>query len=437
MNVREAALLSLIRCSEGNKFSNLEVDSAIKKYGFDGSDRAFFTALVYGVIEKQITLDYVLSKFVSKPLDKIEPKIVQILRLGAYQILFLDRIPDSAACNESVELAKQYTHKGTSGFVNGVLRNIARNKSSIEYPPKNTAEYYSVKYSCPVWLCKMWRDMYGDEICERSLEGVNRNPRMTLRTNTLKISRDGLIEALRSLGISCEPTALSPYGITLSEFIPTADITPIADGLCFVQDESSQLCAYAAGAKAGDTVIDTCSCPGGKSFGMAMDMVNEGKIYSFDLHESKLSLVDGGAKRLGIDIIKTGVQNGSVRREDLDGTADAVLCDVPCSGLGVIAKKPDLRHKSPEDIEKLPPIQYSILDNASNYVKSGGTLVYSTCTVNVKENEEVAEKFLASHPDFSPCSDRMPFGKPMITLFPGEHGTDGFFIAKFRKNRVV
>lgn len=433
MDVREAALLSLERCGEGDKYSNLEIDSAIKKYGFTRKDRAFFTALVYGVIEKRITLDYVIGKFSSKPTEKIEPRLLHILRLGAYQIMFLDRVPDSAACNESVELAKLHTHKGTSGFVNGVLRNIARNKDTVEYPEKGSLQYYSVKYSCPEWLCDMWISMYGEELGEAILEGVNRNPRITLRTNTLKISRDQLISKLENIGINCEPTALSPYGITLDEFTPFSDITPAEEGLCYVQDESSQLCASALGALPGENIIDTCACPGGKSFGIAMEMNNTGNILSLDLHESKLSLVTHGAEKLGIVIIKTAVQNGAKRRGDLDGTADRVLCDVPCSGLGVIAKKPDLRHKKPDDIARLPEIQYSILDNASRYVKPGGYLLYSTCTLNTNENEAVTERFLAEHDEYAPCAEGMPFDNPQITLFPHEYGTDGFFMAKFKK----
>ena len=436
MEVREAAFLSLIRCADGGKYSNLEVDSAIKKYGFTGYDRAFFTALVYGVIEKRISLDYVISQFSSKPIEKIEPRLLEILRLGAYQILYLDRVPDSAACNESVELAKLHTHKGTSGFVNGVLRNLARGKNNIRYPEKGTVSYYSVRYACPPWLCEMWKEMYGDELCERLLNGVNRNPRITLRVNTLKISREELLESIREQGISCKPTALSPCGILLDEFTPITSITSLAEGLCFVQDEASQLCAAAVGTLSGEFIIDTCSCPGGKSFGMAIGMKNNGRILSLDLHETKLSLVRSGAERLGIGIIETDVQNGTKKREGLDGKADRVLCDVPCSGLGVIAKKPDLRHKSPDDIKRLPEIQYKILNYAADYVKAGGTLLYSTCTVNRKENEEVADRFLAEHPEFVPCAEDMPFGKERLTLFPDEYGTDGFFMAKFKKEKI-
>ncbi len=433
MNVREAAYLSLLRCMEREKYSNLEVDAALKKYGFKGSDRALFTALVYGTIEKRIALDYVIQQFLKKPIEKIEPKILELLRLGTYQIIYLDRIPDSAACNESVEIAKLYTHKGTSGFINGVLRNISRNKDEIVYPQEGSIEYYSVKYSCPPQLCQMWMNMYGDKCAEGILRGINRNPFITLRANTLKISRDDLSKMIFDLGIQNSKTELSPYGLKLDEFVSINEITPVAEGYCIVQDEASQLCSMAVGAQMGDFIVDTCSCPGGKSFGMAMDMNNTGSILSLDLHESKLSLVKRGAEKLGITNITTGVQNGTKLREELIGKADRVLCDVPCSGLGVIAKKPDLRHKNLEEISKLPDIQYAILQNASKFVKPNGYLIYSTCTLNKEENENNIYRFLKNNPNFEPSSENMPFGKTEISFFPEQYDTDGFYIAKLKR----
>ncbi len=433
MKVREAAYLSLERCDKTDKFSNLELDSAIKKYGFTGADRAFFTTLVYGTIERRITLDYVIGVYSSKPIEKIAPKLMNILRLGAYQILFLDRTPDSAAVNESVELAKYYTHKGTASFVNAILRNISREKGNIPMPKEGSDKYLSVKYSLPEWLISMWRDNYGIEKTEKLLSGMNRAPFLTLRVNTLKTTRDGLINTLANDGIDCIPSDKCDSAIIFNSNVPIAELNALGEGLCFIQDEASQLCVKAVGAKSGETVIDTCSCPGGKSFGIALEMKNEGKLISLDLHESKLSLVVSGTNRLGINILSTAVHNGTKPKEDLVGTADRVLCDVPCSGLGVIAKKPDLRHKSPEDISRLPEIQYKILCNGASYVKNGGTLVYSTCTLNKAENEDVVTRFLNEHPEFEPCSDGMYEGKPMMAFFPDEHGTDGFFVAKFIK----
>lgn len=424
ISVREAAYLCLLRCESGNKFSNIELDHAIEKYGFAGYDRGFFTTLVYGVIERRITLDHVISCYSKTPLHKMENKVLHILRLGAYQILFLDRTPDSAACNESVELAKKHTHKGTAGFVNGVLRNIARNKNS--YPmPDGADEYLSVKYSCPVWLIQLWEEQYGKNKAEKILQAINVFPKLTLRVNTLKTSREEFLLSLNEEKISAEKTEISEDGVVLNDYVPISDIKSIQLGLCYVQDEASQICVDTLDAKRGQTVIDTCSCPGGKSFGIAMKMQNEGVIYSFDLHESKLSLIDKGASRLGITIIRTEAHNGASPKAELIGKADRVLCDVPCSGLGVIAKKPDLRHKSISDIKRLPEIQYGILKASSEYVKNGGYIVYSTCTLNKDENENVVSKFISENDGF--CIEEMK------TFFPDEGKNDGFFVCKIKK----
>lgn len=431
-DAREAAFRSLTRCFENDKFSNIEVDSAIKKFGLEGSDKALFTLLVYGVIEKKITLDYIISRFSSKPIEKLEPQVLMILRMGVYQIVFCDRIPDSAACSESVELAKRVTHKGTSGFVNGILRSVARGKESIEYPSKekNLSEYLSIYYSCPKWLCDMWIGAYGSEKCTEILEAISCPPTITLRVNTLKTSRGELIGSLPE-SVECET---APYGVRLLDSTPISRIPQIEEGLCFVQDEASQLCTYAIGARPGETVMDICSCPGGKSFGIAMDMQNSGRLLSLDLHENKLSLVKKGAEKLGIRIIETGVNDGSVLKEEYINSADRVLCDVPCSGLGVIAKKPDLRYKNPTDIDRLPDIQYAILNTCCEYVKNGGTLIYSTCTLNPKENESIVRKFLAEHTEFRPDPSLMPDRNACVTIFPNKSGGDGFFIAKFIKS---
>ena len=429
MNVREAAFLSLERCRSGDKFANLELDSAIKKYGLDGTDRGFFTVLVYGVIERKITLDHMIGSFSSIPVEKLDPKALTLLRLGTYQIMFLSRTPDSAAVNESVELAKRYLNKGTAGFVNGVLRSIVRNKEALPYPSREESpiDYLSVYYSIPQWLCRRWTEDYGFHKAERMLEAVNVNPPITLRVNTLRTTRAELISILEEAGISATPTELSENGVRLPHGVPVSDLQALKDGLCFVQDEASQICVATLGAREGETVIDTCSCPGGKSFGAAMDMKNKGRLVSLDLHESKLSLVKSGAERLGIDIVEAAVHNGSSPREDLIGKADRVLSDVPCSGLGVIAKKPDLRYKSPDDIDRLPEVQKRILESSSKYVKTGGILVYSTCTVNKRENEDVVSAFLTAHPEFSLCEEGMR------TFFPDTDRTDGFFVAKMKK----
>ena len=428
MEVRDAVYQSLLRFEQGKQFANLALDAALSRYDFSFRDRSFFTALFYGVIEKQIPLDYLIGRFSSKPLDKIEPRLLPILRMGVYQILYLDGIPDRAATSECVELAKRYTHKGTEGFVNGILRSIVRQKEALPWPPQGSDDYLSVYYAMPLWLITMWQEMYGTEKTEAMLVALNEHPRMTLRANTLKITREALIDRLRELGIEAEETPFSPHGVRLCSDVPISALTPLTEGFCFVQDETSQLAVAAVGAKPGETVIDTCACPGGKSFGMAMDMEGQGRLVSLDLHESKLSLVKNGAERLGISCLEAAVHNGRQAREDLKGIADRVLCDVPCSGLGVIAKKPDLRFKDPKEIEGLPTVQYEILTAASSYVKAGGRLVYSTCTLNKKENEEVVCRFLQEHPAFSLDSAEMR------TFVPDEGQNDGFFVAVMRRN---
>jgi len=440
MTPREAALLSLNKCDTQNKYSNLELDASIKKYGLNGADRALYTTLVYGVIERRISLDYYIGTLSSTPIGKIENTVLNVLRLGLYQILYMDRIPESAAVNESVELSKLHCHKGVSGFVNGVLRSAVRKKDTLVPPdPKEAGEavHLSVKYGIPQWLCGFWSGMYGSEACEKILAATCSHPKITLRVNTLLTDRDTLAAKFEDLGISVSKTKISPVGLTLDEFVPISSITPMDEGLCYVQDESSQICTLALGAMPGETTADVCCCPGGKSFGIAMEMKNEGKLFCFDLHASKLSLVSKGAEKLGISIIETEVHNGSSPRPELIGKLDRVICDAPCSGLGVIAKKPDLRLKTPGDISRLPEIQYNILKASARYLRPGGTLIYSTCTLNRAENQEVTQRFMVEHSDEF---IRVPLG--VIpgeddvcerTIMPYEFGSDGFFIAKFRK----
>ncbi len=439
MTVREAAYLSLYKCEKNGSYTNIEVDSAIEKYGFTGSDRAFYTALVYGTIERKITLDYIISQFSSREINKIDKDILMILRLGVYQIVYMGGVADHAACNETVEICSKIKKKSASGFVNALLRETLRKKDNIVFPEKekNAERYLSVKYSFPEWLCDMWINDYGIEKCESILCALNVSPDITLRVNTIKTSVDDVLAELAEKGIKAEKGKYSPFAVRLMQNMPVSDLDMLKDGRVFVQDEASACCAGVLDAQNGDFVIDTCSCPGGKSFSIAVGMNNGGSVYSMDLHANKLSLVEKGAKRLGIDIIKTMAHDGSSYIEELKGKADRVLVDAPCSGLGVIAKKPDLRYKEKSALERLPEIQYKILDASSNYVKSGGTLVYSTCTLNKRENEDVVKRFLDNHTDFVSVDFEIGGGvessEGMLTLYPDTHSTDGFFISKFKK----
>ena len=433
MNVRAIALEVLLKSEKSAQYSNIAVDNAITKNVLDKKDASLLSVLVYGVIERKITLDYIIDSLSSIAPSKIELSTRIILRMGLYQLIYLDRIPAHAAINESVNL----TEKRSRGFVNAILRGYTRKKDEIEFPKKETdlIKYLSVKYSVPEVLCSEFLENFDTaEKTENVLRAFADTKKTTLRTNTLKISRDELLSKLIDKGIEAEKTPYSPYGIT----VPHASVNELFldEGLCFVQDEASQICVSSLGATKGDLVMDICACPGSKSFGAAIEMENEGKVLSFDLHENKLSLVEGGAKRLFIDIIETCTHDGRNFMPEYESKADKIICDVPCSGFGVIAKKPEIRYKDPKESAGLPKIQYDILDTASKYLKVGGTLVYSTCTLLKAENENNVNKFLAEHKNFKlqgfSLGDKFIEGG-MLTLDPHTHKTDGFFIAKLQK----
>ncbi len=425
--VRMTAYRSLLRCEKQSRYSNIELDRAIKDSDFNEADRALFTALLYGTIERRLTLDFWLAALTDRDYDTLAQEMKCILRLGAYQIFYLDRVPDYAAIDESVKLAHAVMPKAAS-FVNAVLRRFLRQKESLSYPDpiQDPIRYLSVRYSVSAQLCEMWLADYGLDRTEQILKASFSNPPLTLHTNTLRTTREALLSALQAQGIAAVPTATAPYGIRLLQAVAISDFEPLRQGLCFVQDEASQITAQMLDAKAGQTVLDACACPGGKSFAIAMQMQNQGTLYSCDLHANKLSLVQAGAQRLGITCLQTAEQNASAFCEDFRSAMDCVLCDVPCSGLGVLAKKPDLRYKSAQEWERLPQIQSAILQNCAHYVKPNGRLLYSTCTLNRRENEEVVEAFLAQNPLFS--------FEQMHTFFPDTEHTDGFFFCSMKKS---
>ena len=426
---------SLVSYEKNKKYSNIELSSAVDKYKFNDLDRGFFTRLFYGVIEKKLTLDYYIKSICDKN-KKIEPEILNILRMGLYQILYMDRIPDNAACSESVELAKKSNPKNIKigGFVNAVLRNFIRNKEELLKTADKIKDfgkydkYLEIKYSCSSDIIKIWTESYGVETTERILESGTQNHGFTITVNNLKISRDDYLKKLlsESHGINAEKTEISDFGIIINDYIPVKNLYGFNEGLFFVQDEASQICASETGVKPGDLVIDCCAAPGGKSFYMAEMMENKGEIICFDVHKNKLSLINNSAKRLGIDIIETYERDASVLFDKIYNLkADAVLCDVPCSGLGVTGKKPEIKYKTLDEISKLPELQYKILSVCSGYVKLNGTLVYSTCTLNKKENEEIIEKFLNKNKNFKCVKTQ--------TFFPFERKIDGFFLAKMTR----
>ena len=421
---RTLAHRSLMGLEKSGRYSNLEVNSAIMHSDLSEADRGLYTRLVYGVTERRITLDYIISEYSSKPTDELDEDVKTALRLGIYQLLWLDRVPDHSAVDESVGLVSRQKR----GFVNAVLRSFLRGGKKYSLPDKaNYSEYLSVKYSVPTPLVELFMGCAGDEI-EDLLLHMNREPHIGLRVNRLKITAD---EAARITGGRISEIAPDVVIVdTLDDTVKRG----LADGLWFVQDEASRITSAAVGAKSGELVVDTCACPGGKSFSMAIDMENSGKVRSFDLHKNKLSLIVSGAEKLGITIIETAERDARQPLDELIGQADRVLCDAPCSGLGVIAKKPDIRYKNIADVNKLPEIQYGVLCGASKYVKDGGVLVYSTCTINKAENEDVVHRFLKENSDFKLEEDPYLRGE-MRTFMPHRDGCDGFFAAKMRKTK--
>lgn len=431
MTARQLALKVLLRCEKSGGYSPIVLDTALSRSELDAKDRALSTALVTAVISHRMTLDYIIGRLSSIPEEKIEPETKNILRLGLCQLRYFDRIPAHAAVNESVALAP---HR-SAGFVNAILRSYLRQKGEILFPT-DALDRLSVTYSVDRLVAEELVAAYGYGKAESILRAFCETPRLLLRVNTLKTDRKSLISRL---GEGAEASALSPCGIMLDGGNVTS-LPGFDTGEFFVQDTASQLCTAAVGGAdiSGGLFIDVCSAPGSKSFGVAIDMKNSGKVLSFDLHENKLSLVSESAERLGIDIIETKKADGRDFISPLAESADAVLCDVPCSGYGVLAKKPEIRYKSPGVCAALPDIQYSILENCSRYVKRGGVLVYSTCTLLPRENEENAKRFLAEHGDLFTPEEFSVNGRDyaaFTTLFPDTDGTDGFFIAKFRRKQ--
>ena len=432
-NPRQTAFEALMKTSRDSAFSNLALDGILSKSDLDTRDKSFVSNLFYGVIERQLTVDYQLSLYLSKPLKKLKPEVLTILRMGAYQILFMDKVPDSAAVNESIKLSKKNSVSFASGLINAVLRKVA--KSGVVLPEnENSDDYLSVRYSCPLWLVKKWKNEYGKEDTVAFLEASLGSADTFIRVNTTKITDDALIEILSSEGVECNKTYNKN---TLKISLRGNDIERLdsfRQGYFHVQDIASQLCATALRAKEGDTVFDLCSAPGGKAYTVAETMNDNGKVMCFDIYGNRVSLILKGAQRLELKSIYGKTGDASVFNPEL-GLADKVLCDVPCSGLGIIRRKPEIKYKSEEELAELPDIQYAIIDNASKYVRNGGRLLYSTCTLSKAENEDIVAKFLENHSDFKAAPVFPESGSSTnITLMPHKNGSDGFFIACFERD---
>lgn len=420
---RRLALDVLLRTERG-QYANLALDAALRREpDMSHADRAFATVLVYGVLEKKLRLDHAIGALSSRPLEEISPDVRMILRMGLYQLCFLERVPDHAAVNETVALAG----RRASGFVNALLREALRRGKVLPLPSNDGgADYLSVRYSvCPALAERLLKE-FGAERTAAYLSALEAPPPLTLRVNTLKITRAELLARLQAAGYSAHPTTRSRSGILLPEGAPVRALPGFEEGWFFVQDEASQLAVEALDVHPGMCVLDVCACPGSKSFGIAIELANRGELLSCDLHASKLSLVRSGAERLGIQTLSVLERDARKPFPEWLGKADRILCDVPCSGFGVIGKKPELRYKDPAESAGLPDIQQEILARSATLLAPGGLLVYSTCTILPQENGQTVARFLSGHPAFTLISEQ--------TLGPDTHGTDGFYIAVLKRN---
>ena len=440
MDAREAALLTLNTCQRQGGWSDGALKKQLAAGGLEGREAALATQLCFGVVQNEMLLDFYISKFSNIPLRRMESKVVQALRLGLYQMLFLTKIPQSAAVNCSVELTRTHCKNPRApGMVNAILRSLQRNLNQLPTIPQNDlAEYFSILYSHPVWLVEELLPLLGSEGTAEFLQANNSQPPMTAMVNTTKAAVQEATELLAEQGVEVTPHPWLENCLILNKTGNLERLDAYEQGHFYVQDPASRLMALASGAAPGMRVLDMCAAPGGKSFAAAIQMDNQGEVISCDLHPHKKKLIQAGADRLGLSIIKPMTADGKVRREEWVSAFDLVLVDAPCSGLGVIRKKPDIRYKDPKPLEDLPQVQQAILENAAGYVKPGGVLMYSTCTILPRENEEIVSAFLEKHPEFvreafelPGASGRVEAGE--ITLWPQVHQTDGFFICKLRK----
>lgn len=445
-NPRELALLILIETQRGS-YSNLALNKYLKG-DISPQDRAFVTELVYGVIKYKLRLDYIISQFSKIKTSKMSYSVINILRLGVYQMFFLDKVPDFAAINESVDLAKKRENRKTANFVNAVLRNIARNKQSIIYPDpaKSKIEYLCTFYSFPKWMIQRWLNLYGYEFTRELCESFNERSKVCIRVNTLKINENELKKRLDSEQVKYT------LGFFLEEALyiedsPRGSITQLEsfnNGFFQPQDESSMLVSRALGVKSGELVLDAAAAPGGKTTHLAQLMKNDGRIIAWDIHPHRVKLIKEACKRLGVTIVDTEVRDARICDESKFGKFDKVLVDAPCSGSGVIRRKPDIKWaKTPDDIKGLNLEQQKILNACAKYVKPNGILVYSTCSIEPEENQKIVEAFLNENKDFVYDDLRpylpeklagevkKPFGS--FQLYPNLHKTDGFFISRLKK----
>lgn len=445
ITARETALEIIQRVHESESYANLLASKVLGESALSGRDKALVTELVYGTLRMQGTLDWILAQCSSRDLSEIPSKALDILRLGCYQLVFLTKVPARAACFESVELAKKFFHRGIAGFVNGILRAVNRKKDELPWPKyeEDPLSYISLKFSHPLWLVKMWAENLGLKETNKLCQANNRHPVLTIRANTLKTSREHLLKVLKEQGLKVKKSVIIPEGLAVENVGDLSILPAFKEGLFYVQDESSMAVSRVVSPREGEVVLDCCAAPGGKTTHMAQLMQDKGRIIAVDIHPDRLKLVKKNAQRLGIGNVET--KQGDATKLDclLAEQVDKILVDAPCSGLGVLARRPDARwRKSLTGIEELSILQSSLLNSAAPLVKRGGVLVYSVCTITHQEGKEVVEGFLHNHSEFAPDDAVLYLPQPLrneepfrwAQLLPHKHGTDGMFIARMIKH---
>lgn len=436
MGARETALNALMACRKNGAWSNGVLKEYIQRDKLDSRDAALATRLCYGVLQNRQKLDFYLRQLLTGKLRDLHPVVRDILHLGLYQLYEMDKIPDSAAVNESVTLTKKYQkNPKAASLVNGVLRNAVRSRDELKEPVS-----YADRYSHPEELILLLKKNLPKGTLEPMLKANNASPETTVQVNTLRTTAEDLINILEAQHVSAKPHGWMENCLVLSGTGNLEQLPAFRQGLFYVQDPAAKLSVLCAQLpKEGAKVLDCCSAPGGKSFAAAMAMRGLGEITSCDVHPHKVALIENGAARLGLTNITARCQNATELVPEWEGQMDCVIADVPCSGLGIIRKKPDIRYKDLEEMKALPQLQLAILSNQAHYVKTGGVLLYSTCTVLKAENEDVVASFLKDHPDFVREKLTLPEVFPenetgMLTLIPGQYDTDGFFICRLRRN---
>lgn len=442
-NPRQAACETLLRIRKEGGFADRLIDIELSSGALSGPDRGLYAELVFGVLRRQGTLDHILLQLLEKPMVELDPQALVILRIGLYQLTCLDRIPESAAVNESVNLAKEIT-PGTSGLINAVLRNYLRRRDTISFPDitTNPVAAIAARHSQPEWLVEQWLDQLGAAEAQLLAEASSQQPPLTLRVNTLRSSREELLQKFKVHGIEATPCSFSPDGIAVAGRHIISTLPGFEAGLFAVQDEASQIASLLLGAAPGERIWDACAAPGGKCCHIAQQMDDRGELIATDISRSKLTLVQDNLRRLGISSATTAVADLHQPDTFPDGSFDRILLDAPCSGLGVIRRNPEAKWRLfSGDITRLAAVQKTLLKNAASRLKPGGTLLYSTCSTSEAENELVVEDFLLHHPGFVlenlkelfPAWSELIAFYGMFRVWPHRHGMDGFFAARIKR----